>query len=554
MRASVASVSLSLFLVSSIVTASPDQAQHQHPGPAPQNVGVVKFENTCAAAVQPAISRGLALLHSFRYEEVNREFRAVAAADPRCAIAWWGVAMSQWQPVWEVRGPSRAALDRGREAIEKGQALGTGSPRERTYLAALARFYTSVETVDHTDRVVAYEQAMEKLHAEHPADTEAAVLYAFALLSSAASHPPDKTYARQKKAGELLQPVFRTQPNHPGVAHYIIHAYDYPTLAQGGLEAARRYASLAPDSPHALHMPSHIFTRLGLWDEVITTNRGVVTVARKHGIIGEALHGSDYQVFGHLQKNEDDLARAAIDTAPKLSDVPRESTMFFAGLYASASMPARYAVERRQWAEAAQLPEPVGFPGGRYAWADAAIYFARGLGAARSGRIDQARRDVDTLRTLQQTLVTHQESYWATQVEIQRRAAEAWVAFAERRPDAALELARSAADLEDSTDKHPVTPGAIVPARDLLGQMLLELDRPRKRSPSSPKCWRQNPIASARSTGRRNPQNDRARWPRRASSMPLSLTWPRRAVDPKCNRHETPSQGNPHALGLRPEA
>ncbi len=480
MRASVASVSLSLFLVSPIVTASPDQTQHQHPGPAPQNVGVVKFENTCAAAVQPAISRGLALLHSFWYEEVNREFRAVAAADPHCAIAWWGVAMSQWQPVWEVRGPSRAALDRGREAIEKGQALGTGSPRERAYLAALARFYTSVETVDHTDRVVAYEQAMEKLHAEHPADTEAAVLYAFALLSSAASHPPDKTYARQKKAGELLQPVFRTQPNHPGVAHYIIHAYDYPTLAQGGLEAARRYASLAPDSPHALHMPSHIFTRLGLWDEVITTNRGVVTAARKHGIIGEALHGSDYQVYGHLQKNEDDLARAAINTAPKLSDVPRESTMFFAGLYASASMPARYAVERRQWAEAAQLPEPVGFPRGRYAWADAAIYFARALGAARSGRIDQARRDVDTLRTLQQTLVTHQESYWATQVEIQRRAAEAWVAFAERRPDAALELARSAADLEDSTDKHPVTPGAIVPARDLLGQMLLELDRPRE--------------------------------------------------------------------------
>jgi tetratricopeptide (TPR) repeat protein len=480
MRAVVVSVCLSLFLVSAVETVSLDQAQHQHTGPAPQNVGAVKFENTCAAAVQPVISRGLALLHSFWYEEVNREFRAVTAADPQCAIAWWGVAISQWQPLWEVRGPSRAALDRGREAIEKGQALGTGSPRERAYLAALARFYTSVGSVDHTDRVLAYERAMEKLHAEYPADTEAAVLYAFALLSTAASHPPDKTYARQRKAGELLQTVFRSEPDHPGVAHYIIHAYDYPPLAPGGLEAARRYASLAPDSPHALHMPSHIFARLGLWDEVITTNRGVVTAARKHGIIGEALHGSDYQVFGHLQKNEDDLARAAIDTAPKLSDVPRESTMFFAGLYASASMPARYAVERRQWAEAAQLPEPVGFPGGRYSWADAAIYFARALGAARSGRIDQARRDVDTLGTLQQTLVTHQETYWATQVEIQRRAAEAWVAFAEQRPDVALELARSAADLEDSTDKHPVTPGAIVPARDLLGQMLLELDRPRE--------------------------------------------------------------------------
>jgi len=227
-------------------------------------------------------------------------------------------------------------------------------------------------------------------------------------------------------------------------------------------------------------MPSHIFTRLGLWDEVITTNRGVVTAALKHGIVGEALHGSDYQVFGHLQKNEDDLARGVIDAAPKLSDVQRESTIFFAGLYATASMPAHYAVERRQWTEAAQLSDPAGFPGGRYAWADAAIYFARALGAARSGRIDQARRDVDTLRTLQQTLVTQHESYWAVQVEIQRRAAEAWLALAEQRPDAALELARSAADLEDGTDKHPVTPGAIVPARDLLGQMLLELDRPRE--------------------------------------------------------------------------
>ena len=478
MRVLVAVVAVWFLPVAALAAAVPGGAQHQHPGPTPQNVGAVQFENTCSPAVQPDISRGLALLHSFWYEEADRAFRAVAAADARCAIAWWGVALAQWQPLWELRGPSRAALDRGRQAIEKGQAVGSGSPRERAYLSALAHFYTNVDTVDHTDRVRAYEQAMERLHAQYPGDSEAAVLYAFALLSTAASHPPDKTYTRQKKAGEVLQLVFRVQPDHPGVSHYIIHAYDYPTLASGGLEAARRYASLAPDSPHALHMPSHIFTRLGLWDEVITINRGVVTAARKHGIVGEALHGSDYQVFGHLQKNEDDLARGVIDAAPKLSDVPRESTMFFAGLYATASMPARYAVERRQWAEAAKLPDPTEFPGGRYAWADAAIYFARALGAARSGRLDQARRDVDTLRALHQALLKHQETYWAVQVEIQRRAAEAWLMRAEGRADAALELARSAADLEDSTDKHPVTPGAIVPARDLLGQMLLELDRP----------------------------------------------------------------------------
>jgi tetratricopeptide (TPR) repeat protein len=480
MRALAASAAGSLVLAAALALAAApvEQPQHQHPGPAPQHVGAVKFVNSCAAAVQPAISRGLALLHSFWYEEADREFRGVATTDPTCAIGWWGVAMAQWQPLWEVRGPSRAALERGREALEKGQALAGGSARERDYLAALKHFYTEVGTRDHVERVLSYEQAMERLHATYSSDSEATVLYAFALLSSALSLPPDKTYARQRKAGELLQPVFRAEPDHPGVAHYLIHAYDYPALARGGLEAARRYASLAPDSPHALHMPSHIFTRLGLWDEVITTNREVVTAALKHGIIGEALHGSDYQVFGHLQKNEDDLARRVIEAAPKLRDVPPTSTMFFAGLYATASMPARYAVERRQWAEAAALPDAVGFPGGRYAWAEAAIYFARALGAARAGLVDHARRDADRLSAIHETLVTHQESYWAVQVDIQRQAVAAWVAFAEGRREAAIDLARAAAALEDSTDKHPVTPGAIVPARDLLGQMLLEQHRP----------------------------------------------------------------------------
>jgi tetratricopeptide (TPR) repeat protein len=463
--------------LSAVAFAAPAQ-QHQHTGPGPQNVGHVNFDSSCAPAVQPKIQRGVALLHSFWYEEVDRQFREVAAADPTCAIAWWGIAMAQWQPLWEVRGPARAALDRGHAAIEKGLALATGTPRERAYLGALSQFYTNTGTVDHTERVVAYEKAMEQVHAKYPDDQEAAVFYAFALLSSAVALPPDKTYARQRKAGEVLQPVFRAQPDHPGVAHYIIHAYDYPALADGALDAARRYAKLAPDSPHALHMPSHIFTRLGLWDDVIATNREVVVAARKHGIIGEALHGSDYQVFGHLQQGEDALARKVIEAAPTFSELPRESTMFFAGLYALATMRAREVVERRQWAEAAQLPDPAGFPGGRYAWAEASTHFARALGAARSGRLDQARRDVATLGALRQTLLEQQETYWAQQVEIQQKAADAWVVFAEDRRDAALELAHAAADLESRTDKHPVTPGAIVPARDLLGQMLLEVNRP----------------------------------------------------------------------------
>jgi tetratricopeptide (TPR) repeat protein len=454
------------------------QDQHQHAGTPPADVGSVRFENSCAPDVQERIGRAVALLHSFWYEAVDREFREVATADPSCAIAWWGVAMAQWQPLWEVRGPGREALARGREAVAKGLALSSGTPRERAYLSALEKFYGEYETRDHTDRVLAYEGAMTALHAAHPKDTEAAVFHALALLSAAVSLPPDKTYARQKRAGALLQPVFRAQPDHPGVAHYLIHAYDYPALAAGALDAARRYARLAPDSPHALHMPSHIFTRLGLWEDSIASNRTVVEAARKHSVPGEQLHGSDYLVFAHLQRGEDEVARQVIDAAPAIADVPKDHVMYFAGLYATASMPARYAVERRKWAEAAALPEPAGFPGGRYAWADAVVYFARALGAARTGDVKQARGDVETLARLRQTLADLREDYWAGQVEVQRTAAGAWLLFAEGKRDEALEGMRAAADLEDATDKHPVTPGQIVPARDLLAQMLLELRQP----------------------------------------------------------------------------
>jgi hypothetical protein len=318
---------------------------------------------------------------------------------------------------------------------------------------------------------------METLHASNPEDTETRVFYALSLLASATSLPPDKTYQRQRKSGELLLPVFRSQPNHPGAAHYIIHAYDYPALAPGALEAARRYAQIAPDSPHAQHMPTHIFTRLGLWQESIESNCKVIEVARQHDDVGEELHATDYLVFAHLQQGQDRQAHAVIKLMPKIRP---GVVLYFASVYAHAAIPARYAVERRQWSEAAKLSVPTEFPGGRYAWADAAIYFARALGAARTGMLEQARRDVEKLASFQQTLERLKEDYWAGQVEIQRRSAAAWLAFAEGKRDEALELMRSAATLEDSTDKHPVTPGQIIPARDLLGQMLLEMNRPRE--------------------------------------------------------------------------
>ncbi len=453
---------------------APANQNHQHGTGDPEQLGSIEFANSCAVDVQAQFARAMAMLHSFWYEEAGRQFHEVAEKGPKCAIAWWGVAMSHWQPLWEPRGPNPESFQKGLAAIHKARELG-GTDQERALIAALEKFYVNANTIDHRDRVLAYEKAMEGLHARYPKDTEARALYALALLASATSLPPDKNYQRQRKAGELLMPVFRSRPDHPGAAHYIIHAYDYPPLASGALEAARRYARIASDSPHAQHMPSHIFTRLGLWDESITSNRNVIRVARKYGIVGEELHAMDYLVFAHLQKGEDEQAHQVIREMPEPeSDTP----LYFASIHAHAAIPARYAVERRQWSEAARLPEPKNFPGGRYAWADAAISFVRALGAARTGRVELARYEVEKITSFQDMLQQHKEDYWATQVDIQRRAAEAWLAFADGRREHALELMRSAAALEDTTDKHPVTPGQIVPAHDLLGQMFLELRRP----------------------------------------------------------------------------
>jgi tetratricopeptide (TPR) repeat protein len=467
-------------LLSLVLVAVPALADepHQHTGGDPQKLGYVAFSNSCSPAVQKPFAHAMAMLHSFWYEEARRQFGAVAEQDPKCAIAWWGVAMTYWQPLWEPRGPNPEPLRKGQEAILKARAVGGGTQRERDFIAALETFYANADKTDHIDRVLAYEKAMASLHGRYSKDTEVRVFYALSLLGSATSLPPDKTYARQRKAGELLLPLFRTQPDHPGAVHYIIHAYDYPVLASGALAAARRYAQIAPDSPHAQHMPSHIFTRLGLWQESIESNRKVIKLARQHDVVGEALHAMDYLVFAYLQQGQDRQAQSVVKSMPKIPGP--QAALYFASVYAHAAIPARYAVERRQWLEAAKLSVPADFPGGRYAWADAVIYFARALGAARTGLLDQARGDVEKLASIHHTLKQHPEDYWAGQVEIQRRSAAAWLAFAEGKRDEALELMRSAAMLEDSTDKHPVTPGQIVPARDLLGQMLLELNRPRE--------------------------------------------------------------------------
>jgi hypothetical protein len=351
----------------------PSVAQHQHPSGEPEKLGRVDFPVSCGAAVQPQFNRAVAMLHSFWYEKAAEAFAEIADQDPGCGMAYWGIAMTHYHPIWEAPGP--ADLKQGWTAIEKARSVGAKTQRERDYISALEVFYKDSDKLDHRTRALAYAKAMEQLHERYRDDREAAIFYALGVRATAPSG--DKTYANQKKAGAILEKIFAERPEHPGVAHYIIHCYDYPTLAGRGLEAARRYAKIAPDSPHALHMPSHIFTRLGLWQESIESNGASAAAARKHGATGDELHAMDYLVYAYLQGARDREAKKVLDAPPSARP---DDPVYFAGLYAIAAMPARYAVERHRWEEAAALTVlPNTFPGGRYAWTEANIHFARAL-------------------------------------------------------------------------------------------------------------------------------------------------------------------------------
>jgi tetratricopeptide (TPR) repeat protein len=480
-----------VFCLASLAAAQ--EEQHKHPAGDPEKLGKVDFANTCKGDVQAQFGTAVAMLHSFWYDEAQRQFRAVAQADPDCAIAWWGVAMTTWHPLWEPRGPNPKDLEAGAEAIHKATAIadqGKITPRERQFIKALSAFFENSDKIDHAERVVAYEKQMETLQAENPKDVEATVFYALSLLGSATSLPPDKTHARQKKAGALVEPILKTQPSHPGVAHMVIHAYDYPDLAAQALEAARMYAKIAPDSAHALHMPSHIFTRLGLWEESINSNLDSAAAARKHHLLGDELHAKDYLVFAYLQTGQDKEAYSVFNGKGLSAAL---NGLQFQGIYSVATMPARYVLERHQWAEAAAMPDPTGFPGGRYAWADASIYYARALGAARTGKTEQARRDIEKLNSVSKALKDLKEDYWAGQVEIEKTVASAWALLGDGKKSQGLEMMRTAVTMDDAADKHPVTPGSIIPTRDLLGQMLIELNRPAEAIPEYEKLLAKEP-------------------------------------------------------------
>ncbi len=453
----------------------PPAAAHDHEAPAGR-LGAVHFATSCAPAVQPAFDRGVALLHSFWFSAAIESFNGVLATDPSCAIARWGVAMSWWgNPFGNFRSPASVAA--GLAAIDAAKASGTGSEREKGYLSAVELLFRDAATIEPRARTLAYEKAMAALAAAFPDDVEARIFYALALDQTAL--PTDKTYANQLKAAAILEAEFARQPDHPGLAHYIIHSYDVPALAPRALDAARRYSAIAPDAPHALHMPSHTFTRVGSWQESIDANLASAAAARKVQAAAEELHALDYQAYAYLQTAQDREAKQLIDASAAPGERLQQpgagnAAPPPAGYYALAAIPARYALERDAWAEAAALtPRQTAF-----GWTDAVTHFARALGAARSGHPDAARPDLDRLAALRDALAASHDSYWAGQVDIQRRIAAAWVTLAEGREDAALALMREAANMEDATEKSAITPGPLKPARELLGEMLFQLHQP----------------------------------------------------------------------------
>ena len=467
MKARYLAITLGVLLLANVASA------HEN-----DKIGNVHFPTSCTSAAQGDFERAVALLHSFWYEEALKAFTAITTAEPTCAMGYWGMAMSVYYPLWQP--PSPAMLEKGSAAITKGQAL-TASPREKDYIEAIATYYRDHDKLDHRTRAVAYEKAMEQLSTRYPDDREAAVFYALALNATAA--PTDKTYGNQRKAGAILEKVYAEQPNHPGVAHYIIHSYDYPPLAGNALVAARGYARIAPAVPHAQHMPAHIFTRLGLWQESIdsnlaSANAGKAYYARqgKTTVWDQTLHALDYVVYAYLQTGQDRRARAVLEDVRAM---PRAEPENFAAAYAYAAIPARIALEQHRWSEAATLtPGTTTFPWDQFAWGQAITAFTRAVGAARSGDVSAARAEVQKLEGYRAGLVAAKQTFWADQVEVQRQAAAAWVARAENKNDEALKLMRAAATLEDSTEKHPVTPAPVVPAREMLGDLLLDLKQP----------------------------------------------------------------------------
>jgi len=440
---------------------------------AQEQLGQVQFTVSCTAEAQAKFNRAMALYHSFAWKAAKQAFTEIAQLDPKCGMAGWGLSMVAADNPFAW--PVSLRLAEGAEAIQKAKQVGAGTARERDYIGALEQLYKDHASTPHRARALAYETAMEKLAQSHPDDVEAKILYA---LTVSGNHDlNDKTFARPLKAAGLLEALFVSHPQHPGVAHYLIHSYDYPPIAQKGLPAAKRYSQVAPAAAHAQHMPSHIFTRVGHWQESIAANQRSVQAAA-----GDTLytaHGMDYMVYAHLQLAQDASATKVL--ADALAIRPEPGTSRFGEAYGIVAIPARLALERGRWAEAAKLELPANISDAdwkRFPQSESINAFARALGAARSGDAAGARREIDRLGQFQRMLTERKLGYWAEQSEVQSKIATAWALRAEGKDAEALAALRAAADHEDRTEKHVVTPGPFIPARELLGDLLLELNRP----------------------------------------------------------------------------
>ena len=469
---------ISLWLAGTAARAHDDDAA---PGGAPpEKLGQVHFPLSCNAAAQKEFNRAMALSHSFWFEPARKSFAKVLELDPKCGLAHWGIAvMSMGNPFAWPANPN--AMKTAAAAIAEARRVGAGTERERDYIEAAAVYFNDWESVDHRTRAVAWERAMGTLAKRYTEDMEATILHALLLVATAA--PTDKTFANQLKAAEILEPLFKQHPDHPGIPHYLIHTYDYAELAQRGLPAARVYASVAPSVPHALHMPSHIFSRVGMWGEMVEGN--LLSYKAAMGELSQttlgigaydALHAMDYMVFGHLQQAQDQAAQRVADEVAAIRKVNVEN---FVAAYAFASIPSRIALEHNDWQKAAALElSPKDLTWSKFPQAEAILVFARGLGAARSGKPEAARQDAQRLHALKEAMLASKANYWAGQADFQIKAVNAWIAFQEQRHDEALQLMRASAEAEEASDKHPVTPGNVVPSRELLAEMLMELGKP----------------------------------------------------------------------------
>jgi hypothetical protein len=458
-----------------ILAVSRSMAQeHQHGNG--EKLGAVHFATSCSDVAQKQFDHAVALLHSFQFSRAIEGFNAVLGEDATCGIAYWGIALSDWSNPFASGMKDKGQLQLGRESAERGRSVGAKTERERAYLAAVGNLYGDFEITPQRARLLAYRDAMGDIAVKNPEDHEAQIFYALALAAS--EDPADKTYAGRLKAGAILEHLFEDEPTHPGLAHYIIHAYDVPALAGRALVAARRYAEIAPDAPHALHMPSHTFTRMGYWQESIDSNIAAAAGARRERQTAEELHASDYEIYAYLQTGQDGAAVRIVNSLPEIaSRFDPKSVLSGAGgpsvgYFALAAIPARYALERQDWKQAVSLTlQETPFP-----YTDAMTWFARGLGAARLGQAPAANESATALQEIRNRLLKANENYWQRQVEIQELAVSAWAALAAGNKQEALRRMKSAAELEDGTEKSAVTPGPLAPARELLGEMLLEMN------------------------------------------------------------------------------